>query len=334
MEIIYTLLIIVISFLPILLWAYVFSFFDNSRLSRTRFVFWLWAWVVSVIPILYFWDFINSLSLPFLNVFSALHNISSISSSFFFFASILSFFSFLLVLSLFAGLISFYKQISFKNLFVLYLKNLFYIASFLALSSTVIYVLNTLFSQIPFFSSSRDLWVNFWDIAFSSLKLIIFYYILVWIIEELSKYLWFFSSSFLYIKTVRAWVLYAVFVALGFSLAENILYFKNIFDDVWFSGQLVITYFSRSIFSVILHVLCSFVVAYYFSQALIKYRSLDIKFPYIKVFFFWLFIAIILHMIFDIALTFGFTGFIFIYLIGAYFYITWIFYKEIDNNNF
>lgn len=239
----------------------------------------------------------------------------------------------LLVLSLFAGLVSFYKQISFKNLFVLYLKNLFYISVFLALSSAMIYVLNIVFSQITFFSKSRDLWVNFWDIAFSSLKLIIFYYILVWIIEELSKYLWFFSSSFLYIKTVRTWVLYAVFVALGFSFVENILYFKNIFDSTGMTGQLVTTYFFRSIFSVILHVLCSFVVAYYFSKALIKYRSLYIKFPYIKVFFFWLFMAIILHMIFDLALTFGLTIFIFMYLIWAYFYITWVFYKEINDNN-
>lgn len=236
-------------------------------------------------------------------------------------------------MSLFAGLVSFYKQISFKNLFVLYLKNLFYISVFLALSSAVIYVLNLVFSQIPLFSKSRDLGVNFWDIAFSSLKLIIFYYILVWIIEELSKYLWFFSSSFLYIKTVRTWVLYAVFVALGFSFVENILYFKNIFDSTGMTWQLVTTYFFRSIFSVILHVLCSFVVAYYFSKVLIKYRSLDIKFPYIKVFFFWLFMSIILHMIFDLALTFGLTIFIFMYLIWAYFYITWVFYKEINDNN-
>ncbi|MDD5213466.1 MAG: PrsW family glutamic-type intramembrane protease [Candidatus Gracilibacteria bacterium] len=333
MDIIYTFLIIVISFLPILLWAYVFSYFDNSALSRTRFVFGLGAGIISVVPILYFSDLINSLSLPFLNVFSALHNISTFSSSFFFFASIFSFFSFLLVLSLFAGLVSFYKQISFKNLFILYLKNLFYIASFLALSSAVIYVLNLVFSQIPFFSNTRDLGVNFGDIAFSSLKLIIFYYILVGIIEELSKYLGFFSSSFLYIKTVRTGVLYAVFVALGFSLAENILYFKNIFDNVGLNGQLVTTYFFRSIFSVILHVLCSFIVAYYFSQALIKYRNLDIRFPYIKVFFSGLLVAIILHMIFDIALTFGFTFFIFLYLIGAYLYITGVFYKELNENN-
>lgn len=326
MEIIYTFLIIVISFLPILLWSYIFSYLDDSPFSRIRFVFWLWAWIISVIPILYFSDFVASL--PFLNVFSALHNISNFSSSFLFFASILSFFSILIIISLFSWIVSFYKKISFKNLFILYLKNFFYISLFLYLSSIIIYFLNIVFSSISFLSQSRDLWVNFWSIAFSSLKLIIFYYILVWIIEELSKYLWFFSSSFLYIKTVEKWVLYAVFVALGFSFAENILYLKNIFDNVWFSWQLVTTYFFRSIFSVILHVLCSFVVAYYFSKALILYRNLDIKFPYIKIFFYWLFVSIILHTIFDLALTLGLTWFIFIYLAWSYFYMTSVFYKN------
>jgi hypothetical protein len=38
-------------------------------------------------------------------------------------------------------------------------------------------------------------------------------------------------------------------------------------------------------------------------------------------------------MIFDIALTFGFTFFIFLYLIWAYLYITWVFYKELNENN-
>lgn len=331
MEILYTFIIMLISLLPILLWAYIFSYFDNSENNRIRFFLWIWAWIFSVIPILYFWDLIDFLSFPFLNVFSYIHNISTFSSSLLFFLSILLFSSSLLFLSIFAWIAAFYKKIRFKKIMLLYLKNFIFFCLFLLLSSISIYILNYLFNLIPFFYLEREnLWINFWEIAFSSLKLIIFYYILVWIIEELSKYLWFFSSSYIYINSVKTWVLYWVFVALWFSLAENILYLQNIFDVNWFSGKLVITYFFRSIFSVMLHVLCSFVVSYYFSKALIKYRGLNIKFPYIKTFFFWLFISILLHTFFDVALTFWLTFFIFLYFIWWYFYITNIFYKDND----
>ncbi|MDD4151466.1 MAG: PrsW family glutamic-type intramembrane protease [Candidatus Gracilibacteria bacterium] len=331
MGILYTFIIMMISLLPILLWAYIFSYFDNSENNRIRFFLGIGAGIFSVIPILYFGDLIDFLSFPFLNVFSYIHNISSFSSSLLFFLSILLFSSSLLFLSIFAGIISFYKKIKFKNLMILYFKNFIFFCLFLLLSSISIYILNYLFNLIPFFYLNREnLGINFGEIAFSSLKLIIFYYILVGIIEELSKYLGFFSSSYIYINSVKTGVLYGVFVALGFSLAENILYLQNIFDTNGFSGKLITTYFFRSIFSVMLHVLCSFVVSYYFSKALIKYRGLNLKFPYIKTFFFGLLVSIILHTFFDVALTFGLTFFIFLYFIGGYFYITNIFYKDND----
>lgn len=328
MEIIYTLLIVIISFLPILLWGYIFSYFDNSSANRFRFFIGLWAWVLSVFPILYLPDLLNQSSLSFMNMFYFIYNLKDTSWIFSFFTSI-SFFSFILLLFSFAiGLFVLKKSLNFKQIFSLYFKNALLFLVFLWFISFLIFLLNFIFSAIPSFTLKTLDWVHFWDIFFNSLKLIIFYYIIVWIIEELSKYLSFFSSSFLYIKSVQTWVLYAVFVALWFSFIENILYFQNLFETNWFSWQLVTTYFFRSIFSVMLHVLCSFVVSYYFTSALLKYRWLNLSFPYFKTFFYWLIVSIILHTVFDVALTFSLTFFIFVYFIGWYFYMTSVFYKD------
>ncbi|MDR2411168.1 MAG: PrsW family intramembrane metalloprotease [Candidatus Peribacteria bacterium] len=62
-------------------------------------------------------------------------------------------------------------------------------------------------------------------------------------------------------------------------------------------------YFFRSTFSIIVHILSSSVIAYYFSKALILYRSKDLSFSYLKIFCFGLIISILLHLIFDVFLS-------------------------------
>lgn len=328
MDIIYTFLIVIFSFLPILLWGYIFSHFDDSSFNRTRFFLWLWAWFISVFPILYLPDLLSQWTFSFLNMFYYIYNLFWISDLVSFFSRIWLFVLVLLIISFILALFFFSKKLDFKNIFKLYFKNFIILSIFLVFISIFIFFLNYIFSFFPFLTTKSTIWVSFWDLFFNSLKLIIFYYIIVWIIEELSKYLSFFSSSFLYIKSVKTGVLYAVFVALWFSFIENILYFQSLFENNWFSGQLVTTYFFRSIFSVMLHVLCSFVVSYYFTTALLKYRGLNLSFPYFKTFFYWLIVSIILHTVFDVALTLSLTFFIFVYFIGWYFYMTWVFYKD------
>jgi hypothetical protein len=94
------------------------------------------------------------------------------------------------------------------------------------------------------------------------------------------------------------------------------------------TSELLKIYFFRSAFSVIVHVLSSSVVAYYFSRALILYREKDLSLPYLKMFLFGLVISIFLHLLFDVALTLGFTFVIFVYFIGGYLYVSSIFYRE------
>jgi len=106
------------------------------------------------------------------------------------------------------------------------------------------------------------------------------------------------------------------------------LYLYNYYSQVGLSKDLLQLYFFRSVFSVVVHILSSSVVAYYFSKALLLYRDHDLSFPYLKIFSFGLLISILLHLFFDVALTLGFSAVMFIYFIGGYLYVSSIFYKE------
>ena len=127
---------------------------------------------------------------------------------------------------------------------------------------------------------------------------------------------------------IKDWVLYAIFIALGFSLIENMLYLYNYYIIYWLNSELLKIYFFRSAFSVIVHVLSSSVVAYYFSKALLLYRNKDLSLPYLKIFSFWLFISILLHLLFDVTITLGFSMVMFLYFIWGYLYVSSIFYRE------
>jgi RsiW-degrading membrane proteinase PrsW (M82 family) len=181
------------------------------------------------------------------------------------------------------------------------------------------------FSRVDFAISEP---ISFWNIIFNSFWLIIFYYLVVAFIEESSKHFNFLQSSVLSINSIKDWVLYAIFVALWFSLIENMLYLYNYYISYGLTSELVQIYFWRSLFSVIVHVLSSSVVAYYFSKALLLYRKKDLSLSYLKIFSYWLFVSILLHLFFDVALTLGFTFIMFIYFIWSYLYVSSIFYKE------
>lgn len=55
------------------------------------------------------------------------------------------------------------------------------------------------------------------------------------------------------------------------------------------------------------------IVGLYFSRAFLAYTSIPRIFPYIKTLMYGFIFSIIVHAIFDISLTVGFTGIIFIY---------------------
>lgn len=314
-------LLALISFFPIVIWAYIFSYIDANPLNKKRFIVWVLWWALSVIPILYLDKFLNIFNFKILNIFYYVSQIKWILTSLEFWVSLSLF---LLIIVLFSFLLGWFIN-KFAEIVKIYFKNILVFLVFIALLSIWVFVFNWVFSNINIAISDP---IYFWEIVFNSFKLIVFYYLLVAFLEESSKHFNFLQSSVLYIDSIKNWVLYAIFVALWFSLIENILYLYNFYITYWLTWELIKIYFFRSIFSVIVHVLSSSVVAYYFSRALLLYREKDLSLPYLKIFFYWLFISIMLHLFFDVALTLGFSIVIFLYFIWGYLYVSSIFYRE------
>ena len=287
--------------------------FWNKTLNRKRFLAWIIGWVVSVLPILYLEKFIDKLNLNFLNVFSWIENIWNSPFSFIF--SLIMLILFILFLSIFIWFL--FKW--FSRWINIFLKNMWIFVLFSIIISAFIYF----FNYIDFFNKplSETSSISFWNTIFNSLKLMILYYILVWILEEISKHFNFLQTSFLHITNIKEGILYSVFVALGFSFIENILYFYNIYNTLWFSSELIVTYFLRSIFSIFVHIFASFIVWYYFSKAYLDFKKNWDNFAYIKIFLFWMFFWVLVHSIFDISLSLGFSFIIFLYFIIGYFYM-------------
>lgn len=310
-----------ISFFPIVIWAYIFSYIDDNPLNKKRFFIGVIWWALAVVPILYLDKILEIFDFKYLNIFHYISEIKGFLTSLEFWLSLSLF---LLIIVLFSFILWwFFNKI--RDVLKIYIKNILVFLIFIILLSFVIFLLNIWFSKIDFTISEN---IIFGDIIFNSFKLIVFYYLLVAFIEESSKHFNFLQSSVLYINSIKDWVLYAIFIALWFSLIENMLYLYNFYIVHGLTWELVKLYFLRSVFSVIVHILSSSVVAYYFSKALLLYREKDLSLPYLKIFSFWLFISILLHLFFDVALTLGFTAIMLIYFLWGYLYVSSIFYKE------
>ena len=309
-----------LSFFPIMIWAYIFSCIDDTSLNKKRFLVWIIGWILSVFPILYMNRILDFFNFKYLNIFYFISQIKSLFSSLEFGFSLSIF---LLILAIFSFLWWFFIR---KNLevFKVYFKNIIVFLTFIFFTSLVVYLL-TFVSYLDFVISDP---IYFWNIIFNTFKLVIFYYLLVAFIEEASKHFNFLQSSVLHIDSIKTWVLYSIFVALWFSFIENILYFTSIYNQTWISYELLKVYFFRSIFSSMVHILCSSVVAYYFSRALLLYRGKDLSLPYLKIFLLGLSISILLHLLFNVFLTLNFPFVLFIYFIWGYLYVSSIFYRD------
>lgn len=316
-------ILILIAFFPIVIWAYVFSYIDDAHTNRYRFFMGIFWGALSVVPILYMPELAAIFSWSYVNVFAFLPQISSFFTSLNFWVS-LSVFLLLVVLFSFSFWSIFQKI---KNIVIIYLKNILVFLWFIGVLVGVIYVIQ-LWSSSLWLEKNIDAPIAFWEILFSSLKLVIFYYVVVAFIEEASKHFNFLQSSILQITTIKDGVLFAIFVALGFAFIENILYFYPLYQQGGISSELLKVYFFRSIFSVIVHVICSSVVAYYFSKAYITYKGKDLSIPYIKMFGYGIGVSVLLHLIYDVALSVWFGFIMFIYFIFGYLYVSSIFYKE------
>lgn len=312
-----------ISFIPIMLWGYFFGYIDNDGVNKARFFLWILAGWLSVFPVLYLWQYVDVLGLQFLNIFQTIHSFSGGDD-------ILGvFISFLWLLFIFSCIpfLFFYVYPISQEKLLIYLKRFWIFSWYFACISVFFYFLNVWLTLYGFSQTTMEVSVSFSEIIFNSVKLVIFYYLLIGILEELSKFLFFSYGKKFYILSSQQWVIYAIFIALWFAFIENILYFQSLYQSYGWGRELISTYFLRNIFSVFLHILCSSIFAYYFSLMYLKFKN-NYNLQFIRMMFVGFLLAILFHACFDLFLTFNLTIFIFLYIIGWYFYLTYIFYKE------
>lgn len=322
-DIITLIILVLISFIPIVFWGYLFSYFDNEEFNKKRFFVWILAWAISVVPVLFLDDLISKTNIWFLNIFSSVYHINWVFSLFDLF---LSFCIILFFLSIIPFLFFFLFPTS-KEKLKIFIKKYFLFLAYLSIIWIFLYILNKFFQTFQNIDFNYEARLSFWEILFNSFKLVIFYYLIIAILEELSKFFCFNYSKNFSISSPKEWVLYAIFIALWFSFIENILYFSSLYEEFAFGKELIWSFFSRNIFSVFLHIICSSIFAYFFSKMYLKYKY-NLNGEFIKILFLWFFLAILLHSLFNIFLTFDLTLFVFIYLVWWYFYLTYIFYGE------
>ncbi len=308
--------IIFLCFLPIVIWAYIFSYIDWNKLNKNRFLLWIFSWIISVLPIIFY-----SKIFEFLN-FSNLTNIFSSFSFYYYILFIGTFFISIFLLNLF---FSFFTLNKFFEKIIILLKSLLLFSIVSIILITITYFLEYLWIFSHFLLPESNIsfsWSNL-----SSFRLVLFYYLFISIVEEFAKYMWFISSSLFSVDNVRKAVLYSIFVTLWFVLVENILYlYALIFSNSSYS-EVIKIYFFRFIFSLMVHILCSSLLIYNFSRAYFKYKKF-FYFNFLKLFFMWFIFSIFSHSIFDILMSYGWSFMIVIYFIISYFYLTAIFYKE------
>lgn len=139
-------------------------------------------------------------------------------------------------------------------------------------------------------------------------------------VEEGGKHLGLYGTGS-FAELAEKGVLYAAFVALGFAFAENVLYLITALRS---DGPFFSTWFSRSVFSVGVHTLCAIAAAVPFVKSV---GNGDTGYRAVAFVAKGLLIAVALHAVFDVTVSYGKTGIVFLYAVIAYVLMTRAFYK-------
>lgn len=300
------------------IWGYVFSYLDNSVLNARRFLAGMVAGGLSVVPVLYLEDILKILWLQNWSIFSMIEkfsgNISSIIIALVILLLVVAVFSYLMLGVLFFEKILYATKTYAKNILILSL----FIVVFIAFRSFT--------GSIGWFDHAIKNGVNFGNYAFATIQWIILYYSIVGLLEESSKHYSFLWSSLVDVDTIKKGALLSTFIALGFGFIENILYLANILSNKGIGSDLITTWLFRSLFSVFVHIFCGMIVAVAFSWSYLRLNDRIIS--YIRKFFIGFLLSIVIHAIYDVTLTLGFTVVIFVYFVVGYMYCTRVFHQE------
>jgi hypothetical protein len=141
---------------------------------------------------------IDYIQINYLNIFSYVSSVINIFSSFKLSLSLGIFLIFLAIVSIIFSFLVFKFNFDIKA----YIKNIIVFFVFIFFISLTIYFLNLLSFNFDFLNNEISETIEFKNIVFNSLKLIISYYLLVAFIEEASKHFNFLSSSLIKIDSI------------------------------------------------------------------------------------------------------------------------------------
>ncbi|MDD2745757.1 MAG: PrsW family glutamic-type intramembrane protease [Candidatus Gracilibacteria bacterium] len=306
MSIFQTILTILLASVPIVLWGYVFSYYDGIVFKIHKFLFGGIAGAVSIVPIIYATEIYEYLSLPgFLKVLSQ----SQVSTTDFFSAFIASYWIPVVLFLVFLVVFSFSQIFQLKRTFFRIIGMIF--GTSLLLAGIAV--------AFPTFGTGQlDIQGN----IFVTLSSIIIVYIFIAFLEESMKHIALYGSIDSILER-RDILLFAVYSALGFVFLENTIYLTNIGEHAGFGSTFFSTLFTRSVVSLLLHIFASLILALGF----IKYTE-RIGMPAVFAFVQGLFGAVFVHMLFNVSLTYGKSGIILLYIFIGYFFFTKVFLDE------
>lgn len=321
------LIVILISFIPIAVWWYFFQVFWWNDIHRKDFFLWIFSWMLAVVPLLVFqFSFFESFS--FFNIFSQLSPfIRSTQDHILWFPMIrifLAFFFTVFLLSGFSFLVFFYQGDKISKS-VMFLKNTIFLFFFSFIFLVFLFFLREIIILLFWEMYIPQLLENAF---FSTFTGMVMYYMISSFLEEHSKFFCFVYSHHGMIYSFRQGIIGAIFVALGFSFFENILYVYNIYETYWLSWKVVGVYFIRNIFSIILHLLCGSIIAFFFLQMYVNNYVFSRK----NIYSLWgaFFSAIILHGLFNILLTLNIMVVFLVYSFLAYVILSYFFQFSYD----
>ena len=299
----------IILLFPVYFWSYVFLSQYDSGVSRKQFLMWILSgWAITLV-----FTYANTLGLLWRYLDMIFWSLSTL--------NIIGIFVWLLLLIwlfiLCIGAISLPAQRKISSFSRVYFISVLYYIVLTMWAMLLIYTWWIFLSRqiglvtLPYLSYS-----------FISFGAILWYYIIVSLIEEAMKY---FTTSWSYNlqyspRFIDFLILWSS-VALGFAFAENIIYTYAYIQQYWPGIWLLSLVFFRSVFTIILHVIgVLFMTAGFwfilFSQSHILRR--------LKAFLVCGAFSLLSHTLFDVSLTYNYIGFIFLYIVIIYFTLTYL----------
>lgn len=310
-EIIILILCVITLLLPLVFWSYIFTTFFVSGITKLQFLLWIAVGALASIPLVFhdaffLWDILW-------NIFLALWNswlFSLVINFFIMFSGI--FFVYFLGGYLF--------QQNKRNFWFSYLISILAIFLFILLLSVSALILQYIF---PYKTNGVTLWYG-GIVSFFSIWGIIGYYIVISLLEEGNKYIsgLSFSGRWDYFQVLGKYISMSACIALGFAFFENILYSYSYFQSSWISFGLLKLVFFRSVFTIILHLVCSILFALGFWYIL---HISKISIRKLTWFLAFTLLATVSHVVFDSLLSFGYLWVIFVYVGFIYLLISYLF---------